>query len=226
MAQMTQEQIRRIALYFDGLRYSLSMAEVAAGRLQPTLDEVARLHDAKKDTEVQVSSALLDAWSIVDMCHRVRELVQSAPRVPQKLPGIQIFLRATAHVEGLRNYVQHFRSGIADLPPSWSPLWGSLAWVPTHSPRSCYTIFPGSLSDGLTASSISYDTHELRFTAEIILSTGAATADLLEMGRHMTKLRANLVQWLDQHPAFTHTESDTLIWKITMSPQIHDPTVV
>src|SRR5438132_13426895 len=119
---MTPEEIRRAALYLDGLRYSLSMADIAVSRLQPTLDEIARLHDAKQDAETQVSSALLDAWSLVDMCHRARELVQSTPTLPHRLPGIQVFLRATSQIEDLRNYVQHFRSRIhdsADRKPRW-----------------------------------------------------------------------------------------------------------
>jgi hypothetical protein len=217
---MTPEEIRRIALYFDGLRYSLSMADIARRRLQPTLDEVARLHDANEDTEAEISSALLDAWSIIDMCHRVRELVQSTPQLPHKLLGIQVFLRATAHIEELRHYVQHFRSGIPEVPISWSPLWGSVSWVPAHDPTTCYTIFPGSLSDGLTASSISYDTHELRFTTEIILATGVATADLLSVAARMSALRTSIIEWIDQHPLFTHKDSNTLIWKVTMSPQL------
>ena len=222
---MTQEEIRRIQLYFDGLRYSFSMAEVAARRLPATLDEVARSDESKEDKETEVASALLDAWSIIDMCHRVRELVQGTPRLASKLPGIQVFLRATAHIEDLRHYVQHFRQGIPGVPASWSPLWGSLSWIPTHNPNTCYTIFPGCLSYGLAASSITYDTYQLRFTTEIILSTGVASADLLAIAACMSKLRGSLIEWLDQHPTFTHRESATLIWKITMSPRLDEPDV-
>jgi hypothetical protein len=222
---MTPEEIRRTALYLDGLRYSLSMADIAASRLQLTLDEIARLHDAKQDAEEQVSSALLDAWSLIDMCHRARELVQGTPTLHHKLHGIQLFLRTTSDIEDLRHYVQHFRSGIPDVPASWSPLWGSISWVPEYDPTTCYTIFTGNLVEGLTASSISYDTHESRFTTEIILSTGIATADLRSIAERMRSLRISLVEWLDQHPTFTHRTANTLIWTMSISPHLHEPNV-
>ena len=78
------------------------MAQLAARRLRTTLDEVAVRHAATQHAEEQIVSPLLDAWSLVDMCHRARELVQ---KLSQKLLGVQVFLRSTSHVEGLRHYV-------------------------------------------------------------------------------------------------------------------------
>jgi len=216
---MTPKEIRRASFYLDGLRYSLSMAEIAARRLKPTLDDVARLHASSQNTEAQVTSALLDAWSLVDMCHRARELVQSTPTLSPKLAGIQIFLRATPQIEELRQHVQHFRSGIPKLPDSWSPLWGSLSWIPTHDQATCYTIFPGNLINGTTAPSISYDTHELRFTSEIVLSIGDAVVDIPSVAARMATLRETLLLWLDSHPKFKRVDADTLIYKITMNPR-------
>jgi hypothetical protein len=223
MFSMTPKEIRRAAFYLDGLRYSLSMADIAVKRLQPTLDNVARLHDANEDTEAQISSALLDAWSLIDMCHRARELVQSTPTLPHKLPGIQIFLRATPQIENLRQYVQHFRSGIPKLPDSWSPLWGSLSWTPTHDRATCYTILTGNLVSGITAPSISYDTHELRFTSEIVLSTGEADVDLPSIAARMATLRETLLRWIDTHPTFKRVDANTPFCKICMNPQRHEP---
>jgi len=207
-------------LHLDGLRYSLSMSEIAARRIKVTLDEIARFHEANQNAEEQVSSALLDAWSLIDMCHRARELVQSTPTLPHKLPGIQVFLRATSEVDDLRNYVQHFRSGIPGVPASWSPLWGSLSWIPTHDAATCYTIFTGNLVEGLSAPSISYDIHESRFTTEIILSTGVASADLLSLAACMANLRTSLVELLDQHPSLRRVDANTLIWKMSI---LRDP---
>ena len=216
---MTRQEIRRAAFCLDGLRYSLSMADVAAQRLQPTLDEVARLHSTMQDAELSVTAALLDAWSLVDMCHRARELVQSTPTLPHRLPGIQIFLRATSPIEDLRHYVQHFRSHITKIPASWSPLWGSLSWVPTFDPTTCYTVLTGNLIEGVEAHSISYDTHEFHFTTDIILSTGVATADLLSIAAQLSNLRRSLVEWVKQHPVFTAKDANTLISTIAITPQ-------
>src|SRR4030095_5194899 len=136
------DEVRKTVLYLDGIRYSVDMAALAARRLRTTLDEVAVRQASTQQAEDQVVAALLDAWALIDMCHRARELVQ---KLPQKLPGLQVFLRSTSHVEWLRHYVQHFHTGIPKIPSSWTPLWGALSWVPTHEPSTCYTIFTGNL---------------------------------------------------------------------------------
>jgi hypothetical protein len=210
------EEFRKTVLYLDGIRYSVSMAEIAARRLRATLDEVAVLHAATQQAEEQVVSALLDAWALIDMCHRARELVQKLWR---KLPGVQVFLRSTAHIEELRHYVQHFHTGIPKIPSSWTPLWGALSWVPTQEPTTCYTIFTGNLLAGLQAPSIAYDTHELRFASEIVLYVGTAQADLPSIATQMRKVRDCLLDWVEKHPKFTRADADTRIRTVSMLPQ-------
>lgn len=219
---MTPEELRKIILYLDGIRYSVSMADVAARRLRVTLDEVAVRHAASQEAEEQVVSALLDAWSIIDMCHRARELVQATPGLSQKLPGIQVFLRGTSHIEDLRHYVQHFRKGIPNVPTSWTPLWGGLSWIPTQEPTTCYIIFTGNLLKGLQTPSVAYDTHELRFAADIVLYVGTAQVDLLSAAIQMSNLRDCLLAWVEQHPKFTRVDGNTRIWTVSMLPQFKD----
>lgn len=81
------QQLRRTVFYLDGLRYCFAMADVAAQRLRGTLDEVVLRHSAHEDYEKEVASALLDAWSLVDVCHRARELVQQTPGLSPRRPG-------------------------------------------------------------------------------------------------------------------------------------------
>src|ERR1051325_9278294 len=109
---VTAEEIKKLVFYLDGLRYSFQMARLVVERLEETLEEIARLHSKDEYTENQITSSLLDAWTLIDICHRVRELIQQTPGLPQKLPDIQIFLRVTEPIETLRHYVQHLRSGI------------------------------------------------------------------------------------------------------------------
>ena len=218
---MSPQEIRRLAFYLDGLRYSMAMAHLSAERLVETLDELARSHRATEPTEKYVTMALLDAWTLIDMCHRTRELVQQMPGLSQKLPGVQIFLRGTAFAEGLRHYVQHFRSGIPSIPKTWSPLWGAISWVPTHEPLVCYTIFTGNILDGLTAPSISFDTHGGRFTASIMLFAGTEAANLLVIADHLRRLRICILDWIDQHPIITRQEGQTLIWRFSLVPVEH-----
>jgi len=213
------DEVRKTVLYLDGIRYSVDMAELAARRLRTTLDEVAVRHASTQQAEDQVVTALLDAWALIDMCHRARELAQ---KVSQKLPGVQVFLRSTSHVERLRHYVQHFHTRIPKIPSSWTPLWGALSWVPTHEPSTCYTIFTGNLLDGLQAPSIAYDTHELRFASQIVLYVGPDQADLPSIATQMCKLRDCLLSWIEKHPKFTRAGANTRVWTVSMLPQFKD----
>jgi hypothetical protein len=215
---MVSDKNRTLAFYLDGLRYSFAMAATAGQRLLPTLDEIAQRHAAEQDVEEHVNSALLDAWCVIDMCHRTRELVQQMPGLSQKLPFVQTFLRSTSHIEDLRHYVQHFRTEIPDIPGSATPLWGALSWIPTFEPTTCYTILSGNLIDGIQAPSISYDTHKLQFTAEVLLHAGTRTADILAVLSRMKTTEASLRDWMKDHPDITLKEAKTLIWRITMSP--------
>jgi len=214
-----RDEIRNTVLYLDGIRYSVSMAEVAVGRLRTTLDEVAVRHAARQHAEEQIVSAFLDAWALIDMCHRARELSQ---KLSKKLPGVQLFLRSTSHVERLRHYVQHFHTGIPTIPSCWTPLWGALSWVPTHETSTCYTIFTGNLPDGLQAPSIAYDTHDLRFASQIVLYVGADQADLPSIATQMCKLRDCLLGWIEKHPKFTRADANTRVWTVSFLPQFKD----
>src|SRR5207245_381602 len=106
-------------------------------------------------------AAFLDAWVIVDMCHRTREIIQQIPKLPQKAYEIQIFLKSTIEIEKLRNHVQHFRNGIHTIPDKTYPLWGSLSWHPTQGVKAnvqrCYLIVAGNLVPGVEAPSCSLD---------------------------------------------------------------------
>jgi hypothetical protein len=178
---MTNAEVRRLVFYLDGLRYSFAMTELAANRITLTLKELTRAWLAAEPTELLATEALLDAWSIVDMCHRIRELVQQVPGLSSKKPEIQIFLRATESIEELRHYVQHFRKGISSIPSNCSPLWGSLSWVPESEPNACYTLFTGNFLDGINVSTLTFDIQEGRYLSGFRLYASDAVSDLLDI---------------------------------------------
>jgi len=93
-----------------------------------------------------------------------------------------------------------------------------LTWIPTFKPTTCYTIFSGNLIEGLQAPSISYDTQELQFTAEVVLHAGAQTADILVATSRMKALEDSLRDWMKDHSSITLKEAKTLILQFTMSP--------
>ena len=72
----------------------------------------------------------LDAWSIVDSVHRLRELLEQLPGFARaKSPSYQVFVRKTADVEDFRNTIQHLRTELPQYAQNGWPVWGVLDWV-------------------------------------------------------------------------------------------------
>jgi hypothetical protein len=208
---MTEADLKKLVFYLDGLRYSFQTANLATARLRETLDEIARLYSKEEYTENQITSCLLDAWTLVDICHRVRELVQQVPGLPQKLPSIQIFLRITEHIENLRNYVQHFRSGIPNIPLQSNPLWGVLSWTSTNDKTICYTIFSGNLTPGVSGYSLPLDTHSSKFVDSIKLVANGVEVDFDIISEQLDKIKKCISEWLDQLPNIQRAKGKTMI---------------
>lgn len=121
-------QDRKLLFFLDGLRYSFEVAFQNHEILRKTLNEIEQA-DQQAPEDDQVVRAIASAWILIDVSHRIRELVQTVPGLKQKLPRLQLFIKNTKNVETLRNYVQHLRTGITDLPTPSTPLWGVISWV-------------------------------------------------------------------------------------------------
>jgi len=57
----------------------------------------------------------LDAWALIDVCHRIRQLIFQISCLPHKTAAVQIFVRATEQIDVLPHHVQHVASGIQSL---------------------------------------------------------------------------------------------------------------
>jgi hypothetical protein len=210
---MTEAERKKLVFYLDGLRYSFQMANLATARLRETLDEIAQCYSKDEYTENQITSCLLDAWTFVDICHRVRGLVQQVPGLSKKLPCIQLFLRGTEHIDNLRNYVQHFRRGIPNIPPQSNPLWGVLSWTPTNDKTVCYTIFSGNLTPGVSGYSLSLDTYSSKFVDSIKLVANGIEVDFGIISEQLDRIKKCISEWLDQLPNVQRTKGKTMIMK-------------
>jgi hypothetical protein len=126
---------RKQTLFFDAIRYSIEMADLAHRRLQPVLLEMTLDGDKKESNHLNFVSAILDAWSVIDALHRLRGLLNQAPGVKQKSPGLRIFFQKTAQVEHLRNSVQHLNHQIKTLVNKGLPVWGDLSWFTMRDPE-------------------------------------------------------------------------------------------
>jgi len=60
--------------------------------------------------------AILDAWPLIDVCHRIRQLILHIFGLRHKTAALQIFVRATEQIDVLRHHVQHLASGIQSIP--------------------------------------------------------------------------------------------------------------
>jgi hypothetical protein len=210
---MTHEEIKKLVFYLDGLRYSFQMANLVSRRIRETLDEITRNYPDNY-TEEQITSGLLYAWTLVDICHRVRELVQQTLRLSHNLPGIQIFLRGTEQIKNLRHYVQHLRSGIPNIPVQSNPLWGVLSWTPTNDKTVCYTIFSGNLAGGVYGNTPTLNTHNLQFTAEMKLMADGIEIDLNSILEHLKKVKICISEWLEQlqQPKIQQVKGKTMVF--------------
>jgi hypothetical protein len=131
----------------------------------------------------------------------------------QNLPGIQIFLRGTGQVENLRHYVQHLRSGIPNIPVQSNPLWGVLSWTPTNDKSVCYTIFSGNLVGGVYGNTLTLDTHNLQFIAEMKLLADGIEIDLSSILEHLKKVKNCISEWLEQlqQPKIQQVKGKTVV---------------
>lgn len=128
---------RKQALFLDGIRYCVEMADLAHSRLRwtlfthtTTLDEPTDNQAEPLDNRAQaVPAAFQDAWSIVDSLQRLRGLLAQMPGIKQNAAELQLFRRQTDAFENLRNGVQHLNNHIDVLVAQNLPAWGVLSWV-------------------------------------------------------------------------------------------------
>jgi len=123
----------KLAVFIEGVRVCLEMIEFAHCRLQQTLldldDKISAGHAAPQGVH---TSAMLDAWSLVDSIHRLTDLAERFPNVKNKnhVPGFVLLRKNVAGINDLRNFIQHLPEEMSRViadSPTWS-VWGALSW--------------------------------------------------------------------------------------------------
>ncbi len=203
---------RRSILFLDGIRYSIQSFEISSHRLAQTLHHLCRKKTPEDDLGELISIATIDAWSIIDAVHRLRELLEQMPGLKKKTPELQLFLRRTSSIEDLRHYFQHFRTEIDSFVEKAMPLWGTISWS-TSNPETglpeTHTIVPGTYFQGAWVASCTFDTHEGRFIDRVLLHAGPRKVDLADLEDYMKEFVAWYQNWYES--AFTgekHLGSD------------------
>jgi hypothetical protein len=136
--------------YFDGIVYSIEIADMAYRRLRETLWGISEKID--EDDEIQeYVQAVADAWLVIDSLNRLRALCISAPLMAEK-EYCRGFVQNLHPVKGMRNNVQHLDGRIDIMVSKKQPVWGSLSWaVVTDNPPTkarLHTLVAGSFRPG------------------------------------------------------------------------------
>ena len=194
------------------------MAIICGERIQQSLKNVERLMERGEEYENHLDAAFLDAWSVVDVCHRIRRLIARTPGIKHNEPWLQLFLRKTEEIEELRNHIQHLDSGISALPLNWTPVLGTLSWVSFSDDQKCLTTMLGSLEDGITNNSITYDRVGQSFTTKIELVAGNHCAPILDLVTDMTNLQDQLRMWVGKQPNWIVLPRQTPIFQMIFQP--------
>ncbi len=127
---------RKQTLSFDGIGYSVDMAELAYARLRTNLFHltVTNSSEAEPNNRVAFVSILEDAWSVIDSLHRLIGLLKQTQGLKQNLPYLQVFYRNTLSIKDLRNGVQHLNTEIDKLVDLDLTVWGDVTWVAQPDP--------------------------------------------------------------------------------------------
>jgi hypothetical protein len=111
--------------------------------------------------------ALSQAWAIVDIIHRIREILQSMPGLNTKDEQLKKILKATAVIEKFRHYIQHLRQ---ELHRDYLyPIYGSLSWVDPQNELRCHIATSGFELEGRQHTGCVYDLHNSAWVSKVSL---------------------------------------------------------
>lgn len=116
---------RQIVL-LDGIRYSADMAGIAIDRLWRQLCFLDSTDEAIQN--YHIAEAALDAWSIIDAAHRMSDLVENLPGLPNS-DWRKLFQQRVADALELRDMWQHQVGEATKVVAGRGQAWGALAWV-------------------------------------------------------------------------------------------------
>jgi len=150
-------------LFIDGIHYSILMIRLAYGRLQSELLALSRDYDNKSLKGVQalseeertayIVSAMSNAWNIIDLMHKLIQLLSKTPNLKQNRPELQLFYRRTKRIEQFRNSIQHLNEEITNYVKDKVPSWGTLNWVAKLDESTDFVLFslmPGDIFERAT----------------------------------------------------------------------------
>ncbi|NUN51830.1 MAG: hypothetical protein HUU06_03445 [Planctomycetaceae bacterium] len=143
----------RQKVLFDGLHHSITAADRSYARLLAGLLEVTSLEKGGEKKHEATALAFVDAWTILDSCNRLGNLVRSTPKW-KKVKELRTLSDCLGPVVVMRNGFQHLNEEVPKLASAGLPAWGALHWsTPSKDPSARgnathHTLFPGAPPTG------------------------------------------------------------------------------
>jgi len=220
---------RRDVLYLDGIRYCFEAFELISLRLARTLHTIGQRDDNADPLAPQIVEATTDAWSVIDITHRLRELLQQAPKLKKNDPQLQLFLRRSGSVEELRHYFQHCRTEIHSFAERGMPLWGTLSWIfggdSSELPAN-HLIVPGTFFDDCRAMGCTFDFQEHRYTERVVLHAGPKRIDLADLHDAVKQFVPYYIKWFETTFTSPERHGSDVHMRLSLRPVQHDASEV
>lgn len=198
---------RRDVLFLDGIRYCFEAFELSSRRLAHGLHSMGLRDDTAMPLGPQIVEVTTDAWTMIDVVHRLRELLQQVPKLRKKEPELQLFIRKTKSIEDLRHYFQHFRTEIDSFAERGMPLCGTLSWIfekeDSAGPEN-HLLIPGTFFKDVWGMGCTFDTHENRYVERVVLLAGPKKVDLADLNDTVEKF----AEWYTAWFCATFTDND------------------
>ena len=194
-------------LIVDALRYTLLLEQKAFTSMFRALRRIENDDDGTGHPNGALTlTALSAAWNIVDTVHRLRGLVRQVPKLSQKSPEVQLFIRNTSFIAEFRNVYQHLNTVIPKIEGTTNPIMGVLSWV-TKDPTKSITVFVGTGSPDINFHTLVLDTWKMEFAQRFLFSVGNKDIDLEEIHDSCKRFRNFFNSWLDQNGYLSEEEA-------------------
>jgi hypothetical protein len=226
---------RKQGFFLEGIRVSLEMIDHAHSRLQSALLAITNGFVRQEASQPGLlTSAISDAWLVIDSFHRLADLAEHIPNVVRRTQ-IQFFhnlIHANIAVNTLRNVVQHLPEQINNraVSPDWT-VWGLLNWaVPPETEEgniySC-SYFCGKVTAGQRPIINPMGKGIRRPVGLITLVQEAVSVSISELIGYAESFAAGLERMVEQqfeaNPAFAQTYASDVVVCLSFAPVPPDP---
>lgn len=195
----------KTAMFIDGIRHAVEIIELAYGRLNAALTELAMSPPESEELPSVSTAAFLDAWAMIDSIDRFRMLYQQMPGISfgAPTPGVLTLQEACEPFRLLRNVADHIAQRAEFIVSRGDgAAMGVLTWftcfqIEPFNAHLCM-LRPGTLRAIPELGSGPFSTTFDWPTSRICLTAGGYEANLSEIRSHIARRVTHLEEQLEQ----------------------------